>query len=228
MATNQFKPFATRPDANVTPQNEWENLPALLSGFAGGKASSAQVNKALRQTSFIAAALAQFVSDKSGQDVLDDGDIATFLAKLTTGFSNQYLSRQNPFADIKADGAGAVSSALANLGLGNAKFVTSRGTNANGNWTIWSDGSIELSGYNSTIVEGLATVTFPITLPKVAVNISIAEHLSVDLGSSVQQLHVSMVVDNTITTSGFKARCQLANGSPSGYGFSWHVYCPSN
>ncbi|AIR06346.1 tail fiber protein [Cedecea neteri] len=118
MATNQFKPFATRPDANVTPQNEWENLPALLSGFAGGKASSAQVNKALRQTSFIAAALAQFVSDKSGQDVLDDGDIAAFLAKLTTGFGKQYLSRQNPFADIKADGAGAVSSALANLGLG--------------------------------------------------------------------------------------------------------------
>jgi hypothetical protein len=118
MATNQFKPFATRPDANVTPQNEWENLPALLSGFAGGKASSAQVNKALRQTSFIAAALAQFVSDKSGQDVLDDGDIAAFLAKLTTGFGKQYLSRQNPFADIKADGAAAVSSALANLGLG--------------------------------------------------------------------------------------------------------------
>lgn len=117
MATNQFKPFATRPDANVTPQNEWENLPALLSGFAGGKASSAQVNKALRQTSFIAAALAQFVSDKSGQDVLDDGDIAAFLAKLTTGFGKQYLSRQNPFADIKADGAAAVSSALANLGL---------------------------------------------------------------------------------------------------------------
>ncbi|WP_336981892.1 tail fiber protein [Cedecea sp. HN178] len=118
MATNQFKPFATRPDANVTPQNEWENLPALLSGFAGGKASSAQVNKALRQTSFIAAALAQFVSDKSGQDVLDDGDIAAFLAKLASGFGNQYLSRQNPFADIKADGAGAVSTALANLGLG--------------------------------------------------------------------------------------------------------------
>ncbi|AIR67653.1 tail fiber protein [Cedecea neteri] len=118
MATNQFKPFATRPDANVTPQNEWENLPALLSGFTGGKASSAQVNKALRQTSFIAAALAQFVSDKSGQDVLDDGDIAAFLAKLTSGFGKQYLSRQNPFADIKADGATAVSSALANLGLG--------------------------------------------------------------------------------------------------------------
>lgn len=118
MATNDFKPFATGAGANVMPQQEWQDLPALLTGFAGGKASSAQVNKVLRQTSFIAAALAQFVSDKSGQDVLDDGDIAAFLAKLTGGFGKQYLSRQNPFADIKADGAAAVSSALANLGLG--------------------------------------------------------------------------------------------------------------
>ncbi|WP_071842982.1 hypothetical protein [Cedecea neteri] len=114
------------------------------------------------------------------------------------------------------------------VGLGEAKYVTSRGSNVNGDWTIWSDGSIELSGYNSTIVDGLATIIFPITLPKVAMNISTAEHLSFDLGSSVQQLHVSMVVDNTITTSGFKARCQFISGAPSGYGFSWRVHCPSN
>ncbi|WP_395490372.1 hypothetical protein ACG1VR_05105 [Cedecea davisae] len=228
MATNDFKPFATGAGANVMPQQEWQDLPALLTGFAGGKASSAQVNKVLRQTSFIAAALAQFVSDKSGQDVLDDGDIAAFLAKLTGGFGKQYLSRQNPFADIKADGAAAVSSALANLGLGEAKYVTNRGSNVNGDWTIWSDGTIELNGYRSTIVDGLATVIFPINLPKVAVNISIAEHLSVDLGSSVQQLHVSMVLDDTITTSGFKARCQFINGFPSAYGFSWRVHCSSN
>ncbi|AIR63510.1 hypothetical protein LH23_23425 [Cedecea neteri] len=159
MATNQFKPFATRPDANVTPQNEWENLPALLSGFAGGKASSAQVNKALRQTSFIAAALAQFVSDKSGQDVLDDGDIAAFLAKLTTGFGKQYLSRQNPFADIKADGAAAISSALSNLGLGDGSASLS----TNG-WQKLSSGLILQWGYN-VVANGVVSVTFPIPFP---------------------------------------------------------------
>lgn len=87
MATNQFKPFATGPAANVTPQEDWEALPALLSGFTSGKASSAQVNKALRQTSFIASALAEFVSEKSGEDVLDDGDVAGFIAKLTTSIA---------------------------------------------------------------------------------------------------------------------------------------------
>ncbi|WP_314143302.1 hypothetical protein [Buttiauxella noackiae] len=82
MATNNFKPFATAANANVTTQADWEALPALLSGFSSGKASSAQVNKAIRQASFIAAALAQFVSDKGAVDVLDDGNLAGFGTKL--------------------------------------------------------------------------------------------------------------------------------------------------
>lgn len=43
MAINNFKPFALDPNANVTSQADWEALPALLSGFTAGKASSAQV-----------------------------------------------------------------------------------------------------------------------------------------------------------------------------------------
>jgi hypothetical protein len=57
-------------------------LPALLSGFAGGKASSAQVNKALRQGTFCAAGLAQFISEVADADVLDDGDINNFASIL--------------------------------------------------------------------------------------------------------------------------------------------------
>ncbi|MBC6536221.1 phage tail protein, partial [Citrobacter sp. 966a] len=116
MPINDFKPFATGPGANVTPQEDWENLPALLSGFMSGKASSAQMNKAFRQASFIAAALAQFVSEKTDQDVLDDGDLPGFVEKLTAGFAAQYLSRSNPFGDIASDGAEAIATALANLG----------------------------------------------------------------------------------------------------------------
>ncbi|ELY2859499.1 hypothetical protein SMC83_001942 [Cronobacter sakazakii] len=82
MANNEIKPFATGANANVTPQGEWENLPALLTGFSSGKASSAQVNKAIRQASFVAATLAQFIADQSGEDVRDDGDQAGLIAKL--------------------------------------------------------------------------------------------------------------------------------------------------
>ncbi|HBE6397080.1 TPA: tail fiber protein [Escherichia coli] len=116
MAKNDFKAFATDRNANVMSQEEWEALPALISGFTAGKASSAQVNKVIRQASFIAAALAQFVSDKTQRDVLDNGDLPGFVELLGSGFAVEYLSRKNPFGDIKSDGT--VKTALENLGLG--------------------------------------------------------------------------------------------------------------
>lgn len=90
MAINNFKPFATAANANVTNQTDWETLPALLSGFTAGKASSAQVNKAIRQASFIAAALAQYTANKSGLDVLDDGDLNGFISKMGTAFGKDF------------------------------------------------------------------------------------------------------------------------------------------
>ncbi|EJG7679893.1 tail fiber protein [Salmonella enterica] len=90
MAKNDFKPFATGKGANVTSQSDWEALSALLSGFTAGKASSAQVNKALRQASFIAAALAQYTASNSGQDVLDDGDLSGFIAKMSAAFGKDF------------------------------------------------------------------------------------------------------------------------------------------
>ena len=117
MAKNEFKPFAIGAGANVTPQADWEEMPALCTGFQSGKASSAQVNKAIRQASFVASALAQFVAEKTGKEVLDDGDVSGFIALLTSGFGKQYLSRNNPFEDIKNDGSTAISTALGNLGF---------------------------------------------------------------------------------------------------------------
>ncbi|ENF3528598.1 hypothetical protein ABQ701_003039 [Salmonella enterica] len=90
MAINNFKPFATAANANVTSQADWESLPALLSGFMAGKASSAQVNKAIRQASFIAAALAQYTANKSGQDVLDNGDLNGFITKMSAAFGKDF------------------------------------------------------------------------------------------------------------------------------------------
>ncbi|MCM6999115.1 hypothetical protein M8N42_15985 [Enterobacter asburiae] len=90
MATNNFKPFATAANANVVSQADWEARPALLSGFTSGKAASAEVNKAIRQASFIAAALAQYTANKSGLDVLDDADLNGFITKMTTAFGKDF------------------------------------------------------------------------------------------------------------------------------------------
>ncbi|EPT9213478.1 gp53-like domain-containing protein [Enterobacter hormaechei] len=119
MATNNFKPFATAANANVTPQADWETLPALLSGFTAGKASSAQVNKALRQASVIASVLAQFIANSSGNDVLDNGDTATILANLISALkansANDFLQKINNLSDITNP-----ATARTNLALGNS------------------------------------------------------------------------------------------------------------
>ena len=135
----------------------------------------------------------------------------------------QYLQAANVLAEIKD--AGLVTQLLKNLGLGDAKFVVSRGKNANGVWVVWSDGAVEVYGYSpSSMVDGLATVTYPIALPAGSLYISIAERLASDPGST-NVLHSSMVIDQTVTKTGFKARCQMYNGSASGSSFSWRVYC---
>jgi Asp-tRNA(Asn)/Glu-tRNA(Gln) amidotransferase B subunit len=90
MATNNFKPFATGAGANVTPQADYEALTALLTGFQAGKASSAQINKAIRQATFVAAALAQYMTNKTGQDVLDNGDINAFITKMAAAFGHDF------------------------------------------------------------------------------------------------------------------------------------------
>ena len=115
------------------------------------------------------------------------------------------------------------SDRLKNVGLSEARYVTSRGRNANGAWVIWSDGAIELFGSGVNLNNGLATVTFPIELPEISRFISIAERLSGDTGSA-NSAHSSMVVDQLTTSAGFKARCVMATGGISSYGFSWRVY----
>lgn len=125
MAINNFKPFALDPNANVTSQADWEALPALLSGFTAGKASSAQVNKAIRQASFIAAALAQYTANKSGLDVLDDGDLNGFISKMRTAFGKDFQALD------------ATLSALAGLATGANKlpYFTGNDTAAQTNLT---------------------------------------------------------------------------------------------
>ncbi|WP_330555432.1 hypothetical protein [Burkholderia multivorans] len=82
MANNNFKPFAAAAGANVMAQADYEALAALLTGFQSGTAQSAQLNKVWRQSSIMAAVLAQFIVDLTGQDAIDDGTTATLLANL--------------------------------------------------------------------------------------------------------------------------------------------------
>ena len=73
---------------------------------------------------------------------------------------------------------------------------------------------------------GKATITYPIALPAISRYISIAERLASD--RTVNAVHVSMVIDNEVTASGFTARCQQYDGTQSSNSFSWRViYAPA-
>ncbi|WP_011298563.1 hypothetical protein [Cupriavidus necator] len=82
MATNDFLVFGGGAGANVITQVTYSGLAARTAGFASGVAQSAQLNKVWRQSSIMAAVLAQFISDRTGQDALDDGTTATLLENL--------------------------------------------------------------------------------------------------------------------------------------------------
>lgn len=83
MATNDFQPFAYGGAANVVSQSAYLALTTILqNGFSSGVAQSAQLNKVWRQSSIMAAVLAQFSSDYSGQNSTDDGTTATLETNL--------------------------------------------------------------------------------------------------------------------------------------------------
>jgi len=170
MATNDFKPFATGAGANVTAQAEWASLPALFTGFQSGKASSAQVNKAIRQASFISAALAQYVANKSGQDVLDDGDLAGFIAKLVSGLGKDFQPADATLTNLSGKSVaglltylGLKEAAKRDVGTGQNQIPDMSSFIGGGGWMGFPDGTLIQMGTSISGPVGYpTTVYFPV------------------------------------------------------------------
>ncbi|MDF7787843.1 hypothetical protein P4910_20500 [Pantoea stewartii] len=163
MATNNFKPFATAANANVTGQSDYEALPALGGGFQSGKASSAQINKALRQGTVIASLIGAFLNAQ-GQDAKDDGNLSQLLQNFTAALNSfsdsRYLQSSNKLIEILNAGVQAQSDARSNLGLGTAAV---RNTEyflqmANNLYEILSAGSGAQAAARSNLGLGTASV----------------------------------------------------------------------
>ena len=204
--------------------------PALTGTPTAPTAAQTVNNTQVATTAFVKSAIAALVaSSPAALDTLNElaealGNDPNFATTMTNA-----LAGKQPLDNTLTNLSGKdVAGLLTYLGLGESKYVIKRGTNANGAWIIWSDGAVEVFGSAVTIVDGLATVTFPVQLPAVTRNISIAERILQDPGVSPASnpMHVSIVIDNTVTTTGFKARCVMASGMASSNGFSWRVYAP--
>lgn len=81
---NDFLPFATGGGANVLSQSAYAALSAVSTGYQSGVAQSAALNKTWRQSSIMAAVMASFIVQETGQPAIDDGTTATLLTNFTT------------------------------------------------------------------------------------------------------------------------------------------------
>jgi hypothetical protein len=98
---NQIMAFATGAQARVLSPDAYAALAARVNGFVAGPADEVQLNTVWRQSSFVAAMVAQFTADRAKVDVLDNGDISTF--------------ENNFAAAIAAVAAGQVSGGVINI-----------------------------------------------------------------------------------------------------------------
>jgi hypothetical protein len=80
---NDFLAFATSVDANVLDQTDYAASSFVQNGFSAGIAPSNQLNKVWRQSSFVAAAIAQYIVNQTGDNVLDDGNLTEFVTNFT-------------------------------------------------------------------------------------------------------------------------------------------------
>lgn len=159
MPTNDFKAFATGNSANVISQADYLALAALVSGFSSGKASSAQVNKALRQATVMANVLAQFIADSANVDVLDNGNTAAILSNLKNSMTGRLLGVQVVTSSalitksagakrwrIRALGAGGGSSAAPATGSNEVSVSNGGGSGA------YAEGIYDVSALSSATV----------------------------------------------------------------------------
>ncbi|NDL00927.1 tail fiber protein [Photorhabdus bodei] len=96
---NDFKAFSISDNANVVSQEGYEESKDLLTGFAPHDVPTHMLNKVLRQSSTISSVIADFIATQSGDDVLDDGDIAKLTAQLNKALE-QKLTTEIPGASL--------------------------------------------------------------------------------------------------------------------------------
>jgi hypothetical protein len=89
--TNDFLEVATDVGANVLSQVDYAASPLLGPGQQPGIALSAFNNKTIRQASFMVAALAQFLVNTTGDDVLDNATQADILATMALAWPSSAL-----------------------------------------------------------------------------------------------------------------------------------------
>jgi len=92
MAVNDIQPFCpTDTGSNLISVADYILTSDRTSGQKPGIASAKLNNRALRQAAFIASQFAQFISDRTGSDVLDNNNNAALLAIIVDAAGRRHL-----------------------------------------------------------------------------------------------------------------------------------------
>ncbi|WP_387690154.1 tail fiber protein [Photorhabdus sp. RM71S] len=110
---NDFKAFSISNNANVVSQEKYEENQSLQVGFPPENISTHVLNKALRQSSTIASVVANFIATQSGDDVLDDGDLAKLTAQLNQALK-QKVTTEIPSASLTQKGVVQLTNEIGN------------------------------------------------------------------------------------------------------------------
>lgn len=134
MATNQLLPFASGESPNVLPFADWNSLPARLTGFQSGIASSQQFNYILAQGGSAGYVIGQLIADNTEQDATLDPEslytnwksaIAKFIpANVANGSISGAKLIDNTVAFAKIASAAIATTQEAQEGESNAKLMT--------------------------------------------------------------------------------------------------------
>ena len=134
MATNQLLPFASGESPNVLPFADWNSLPARLTGFQSGIASSQQFNYILAQGGSAGYVIGQLVADNTNQDATLDPEslytnwknaIAAFIPKnVANGSISGGKLTDNTVVFAKIASAAIATTQEAQEGESNAKLMT--------------------------------------------------------------------------------------------------------
>ena len=88
---SQFLPFATGAGANILPPGTLGLMTAIQQGFQSGILEPYDLNSVLRQSSFVAAMIAQFTADYGPNAVNDDGNLPNFEANFVAALHEFFI-----------------------------------------------------------------------------------------------------------------------------------------
>ncbi|NHB96591.1 tail fiber protein [Photorhabdus stackebrandtii] len=110
---NDFKAFSISDNANVVSQEKYEESEDLLTGFPPNDVPIHKLNKVLRQASTISSVVAAFIATQSGNDVLDDGNIAKLTEQLNKALE-QKITTDIPSASLTQKGVVQLTNVIGN------------------------------------------------------------------------------------------------------------------